>query len=186
MNDKENSFGQMVNQVMIIIAVFFVVKWFWMLCIWLTPSNSRGEKNKLVTALIGVVLVFGMYSGCKILGSNPSHPSSHYTPAEWRTLAKRKCVFEYYHEIQMRAQCVGFDHADIPSDLQNTFLYRADEVLSQRGIRTVSNDLINIERYQSNDPEYFIHPDMTWRDGHHAGVSVIKFWDWSMLDDSKY
>ena len=164
-------------------GLMFLIKYYIEFCIWLAPKPKR----PVVAMLIAIVLPFTVYSGFKILGSPASHPSSHYTPIEWRALVKRKCVAEIDQNngVQMNVACVALDAPDVPQEIQGQWT-NVKYAENQHDLLFVSFDHINIERYRTNDPAWFEHPNLLWADRTRPGVSVLRFWDWSMLDDSKY
>lgn len=155
-----------------------LVKWYFDFCLWISPRRSR----PMSAILIAIALPFLVYGCLKIFGSPPSHPSSHYSPVQWRELVQRKCIAELdqYNGVQMDIACVALDAPDVPIEVRNQFtsLKYAED---QYDLLFVSRDHVNIERYRSNDPGWFEHPEMRWANHTKPGVSVLQFWDWSML-----
>lgn len=165
-------------QILVVIGGLAVIfGWYWKLCVKLTPGN----KNIAITALIAISLIITIYCGFVILSSPASHPSSYYKPAQWRLLVTRKCIKELHtNGVQMNVACVGLDAPDIPLEIQNQYINR-QFASDTYDLYFMSDTRINIERYHSNDPAWFIHPEMLWSDGTKPGVSLLRFWDWSMV-----
>ena len=171
------------QMIVVAVAVGYILKWIWIFCELVTPADRNGRKNPFVTLVICLALVFGTYSAIQIFGSPASHPSSNYSPAEWRALVKRKCVFEdpSFSNNSTQVRCVALDAPDVPREAQNAFFYNTQAVADQYGLVFMDTDYLNLTAYRSNDPALFQHPVMHWKNHDRPGISIIRFWDWSML-----
>jgi len=168
---SDQSLIKFLHYIVLIGGIFLILEWYWNLCIKLTPRN----RNLALTLSIAIAIPIALYSGFVIFDRPESHPSASYSPSQWRTLVARKCVTELHaNGVQFKASCVGLDEPDIPMEIQAQLTNR-EYAARAFDLYFVSESIINIERYHSNDPSWFIHPEILWSDGTKPSTPLLSF-----------
>lgn len=163
-------------------VLMVIVLSFWYLALWLTPKNSKGEKNKGLTTLIfiGVVWFTGLVFDAAM--SAPSHPSLGYSPQEYRELVRRKCIFQEVGGSWLRTYCTNLDSPDLPAELQGWLIRQSDYRMNAMKVLDNANipyhmGNITVEGFFTNDPKVFSRPPLEYKTGHRPDNALLRFWE---------
>lgn len=153
----------------------------------LTPAGILGENRILVMFVVMVGLITGLVLVGDAVTSAPSHPSLAYSPAQYRLLMKRKCIFQVSiaSDISDRnalytAYCTALDLPDLPPDLQGlevpAVTGRPMAILDDRNIwyRTTN---FWLGSYNTDEPLNFDRPVLLYKDGSRPENSILRFWE---------